>query len=122
VVRWTYLAETDAKAKRESEAGMMRHLQHFSSGHTSGYLGTVSDGGATSKRDYDALNRDIILHGSPATVIEKIERLRDLTGIRSVMLHYPPWYGYDKAMASLEMFASEVMPHFRAKTPARLRA
>ena len=122
VVRWTYLAETDAKAKRESEAGMMRHLKHFSSGHTSGYLGTVSDGGATSQRDYDALNRDIILHGSPATVIEKIERLRELTGISSVMLHYPPWYGYDKAMASLEMFASEVMPHFRAKAPARLRA
>ena len=38
------------------------------------------------------------------------------------MLHYPPWYGYDKAMASLEMFAREVMPHFKAKAPARLRA
>jgi hypothetical protein len=25
-------------------------------------------------------------------------------------------------MASLEMFASEVMPHFKAKAPARLRA
>jgi alkanesulfonate monooxygenase SsuD/methylene tetrahydromethanopterin reductase-like flavin-dependent oxidoreductase (luciferase family) len=122
VARWVYVAETDAKAKRESEAGMMRHLQHFSSSHTSGYLGTVSDGGGTSKRDYDALNRDIILHGSPATVIEKIERLRDLTGVTSVMLHYPPWYGYDRAMASLEMFASEVMPHFRPKASARRRA
>jgi alkanesulfonate monooxygenase SsuD/methylene tetrahydromethanopterin reductase-like flavin-dependent oxidoreductase (luciferase family) len=101
---------------------MMRHLQHFSSSHTSGYLGTVSDGGATSKRDFDALNKDIILHGSPASVIEKIERLRDMTGVRSIMLHYPPWYGYDKAMASLEMFAGEVMPHFKTKAPARLRA
>ena len=122
VVRWTYVAESDARAKRESEAGMMRHLQHFSSSHTSGYLGTVSDGGGTSKRDFDALNKDIILHGSPASVIEKIERLRDMTGVRSVMLHYPPWYGYDKAMASLELFAREVMPHFKTKAPARLRA
>src|SRR5262249_50804080 len=42
IARWTYVAETDAKAKAESEAGIMRHLKHFSSGHTSGYLGTVS--------------------------------------------------------------------------------
>jgi hypothetical protein len=51
VARWTYVAETDAKARAESEAGIMRHLQHFASGHTSGYLGTVSQGGATSQRD-----------------------------------------------------------------------
>jgi alkanesulfonate monooxygenase SsuD/methylene tetrahydromethanopterin reductase-like flavin-dependent oxidoreductase (luciferase family) len=122
VARWTYVAETDAKAKAESEAGIMRHLKHFASGHTSGYLGTVSEGGATSRRDYDMLNRDIILHGSPATVVEKIERLRDMTGASSVMLHYPPWYGVDKALASLELFATEVAPKLRTKPPARLRA
>lgn len=122
VARWTYVAETDAKAKAESEAGIMRHLKHFASGHTSGYLGTVSEGGATSRRDYDTLSRDIILHGSPATVVEKIERLRDMTGATSVMLHYPPWYGVDKALASLELFATEVAPKLKAKQPARLRA
>ena len=74
VARWVYVAETDAKAKRESEAGIMRHLAHFSSGHTSGYLGTVSQDVGAKPRDYDALARDIILHGSPATVVEKIER------------------------------------------------
>ena len=122
VARWTYVAETDAKAKAESEAGIMRHLRHFASGHTSGYLGTVSEGGATSRRDYDMLARDIILHGSPSTVVEKIERLRDMTGASSVMLHYPPWYGVDKALASLELFATEVAPKLRTKPPARLRA
>ncbi len=122
VARWTYVAETDAKAKAESEAGIMRHLKHFASGHTSGYLGTVSEGGATSRRDYDMLARDIILHGSPSTVVEKIERLRDMTGASSVMLHYPPWYGVDKALASLELFATEVAPKLRTKPPARLRA
>ena len=122
VARWTYVAETDARARAESEAAIMRHLGHFASGHTSGYLGTVSEGGATSARDYDMLSRDIILHGSPATVIEKIERLRDMTGASSVMLHYPPWYGVDKALASLELFATEVAPKLRASAPARLRA
>src|SRR5919197_801462 len=87
VVRWTYVAETDVKARRESEAGIMRHLAHFASGHTSGYLGTVSQNAGTSSRDYDSLARDVILHGSPATVIEKIERLQATTGVNSIMLH-----------------------------------
>jgi alkanesulfonate monooxygenase SsuD/methylene tetrahydromethanopterin reductase-like flavin-dependent oxidoreductase (luciferase family) len=122
IARWTYVAETDAKARTESEAGIMRHLEHFASGHTSGYLGTVSEGGATARRDYETLSRDIILHGSPASVVEKIERLRDMTGAGSVMLHYPPWYGIDKALASLELFAAEVAPKLRQPAPARLRA
>jgi alkanesulfonate monooxygenase SsuD/methylene tetrahydromethanopterin reductase-like flavin-dependent oxidoreductase (luciferase family) len=122
IARYVYVAETDAKARAESEAVIMRHLHHFSSGHTSGYLGTVSQGGATSQRDYDALDRDIILHGSPATVIAKLERLRDMTGVASLMLHYPPWYGVDKALASLELFAAEVMPKFKPPERARKSA
>src|SRR5262249_19830375 len=91
VARWVYVAESDP--------GLLRHLAHFSSGHTSGYLGTVSENAGTTGRDYDALSRDIILHGSPATVVEKIEELVAMTGVSSIMLHYPPWYGADKALA-----------------------
>ena len=100
----------------------MRHLKHFASGHTSGYLGTVSDKGGTAGRDYDALAREVVLHGSPATVIEKLERLHEMTGLGSLMLHFPPWYGVDKVLASLELFASEVMPKFKAGAPVRKRA
>lgn len=67
----------------------------------------------TSKLDYDSLLDSTILHGSPATVAAKIERLREM-GVASVMLHYPPWYGTEKAMAALELFAAEVMPKFKA--------
>jgi hypothetical protein len=45
-----------------------------------------------------------------------------MTGLASLMLHFPPWYGVDKVLASLEMFASEVMPKFKAGAPARKRA
>ena len=45
-----------------------------------------------------------------------------MTGAASLMLHYPPWYGVDKALASLEMFAGEVIPKFRPPQPARMRA
>jgi alkanesulfonate monooxygenase SsuD/methylene tetrahydromethanopterin reductase-like flavin-dependent oxidoreductase (luciferase family) len=113
IARWVYVAETDAKARAESEAGILRHQSHFASGHTSGYLGTVASAGG-SGRDYDTLSRDIILHGSPATVVEKIERLRDMTGAASIMLHYPPWYGVERALASLELFAAEIIPKFKA--------
>jgi alkanesulfonate monooxygenase SsuD/methylene tetrahydromethanopterin reductase-like flavin-dependent oxidoreductase (luciferase family) len=121
IARSVYVAETDARAKRESEAGIMKHFRHFSSGHTSGYLGTVSSEGATP-RDYDTMNKDIFLHGSPASVIEKIEILRDTVGGTSVMVHYPPWYGREKTLAMLEMFAAEVMPKFRTPEPQRKTA
>jgi len=122
VARWVYVAETDAKARRDSEAGIMRNLAHFGSGHTSGYLGTVSQDVGASPRDYDALTRDIILHGSPATVIAKIEELHAMAGNASVMLHFPPWYGAEKALASLELFATEVIPKFKDDPRVQKRA
>jgi alkanesulfonate monooxygenase SsuD/methylene tetrahydromethanopterin reductase-like flavin-dependent oxidoreductase (luciferase family) len=122
ISRLVYVAETDAIARRESEPGILRHLSHFSSGHTSGYLGTVQEKTVGNRSGYDALAHDIILHGSPATVAEKIAHLRDTTGASSLMLQYPPWYGVDKALASLELFATEVAPKFKAGPSARLRA
>jgi alkanesulfonate monooxygenase SsuD/methylene tetrahydromethanopterin reductase-like flavin-dependent oxidoreductase (luciferase family) len=122
IARLVYVAETDAIARRDSEGGILRHLEHFASGQTSGYLGTVQEKTIGGRTGYDALTRDIILHGSPATVADKIAHLRERAGATSIMLHYPPWYGAEKALASLELFATEVAPKFRASAPARLRA
>jgi alkanesulfonate monooxygenase SsuD/methylene tetrahydromethanopterin reductase-like flavin-dependent oxidoreductase (luciferase family) len=120
VARWVYVAETDAQAKKDSEEGLMRHLNHFFGGHQSGYLGQVSQGkgGISTGLDYDTLARSTIIHGSPATVIERIEELKAKSGCTSLMLHYPPWYGTEKAKASLELFAEEVIPRFRAASKA----
>ena len=54
-----------------------------------------------------------LLHGSPQTVIARLRELRDKTGLTSLLLHYPPYYGHDKAMRSLRLFAERVMPEFR---------
>jgi hypothetical protein len=70
---------------------------------------------AAGRSDYEGLQRDVILHGSPAHVIGKIEQLRSI-GANSLMLHYPPWYGSDRAIASLERFAGMVMPKFADAT------
>jgi alkanesulfonate monooxygenase SsuD/methylene tetrahydromethanopterin reductase-like flavin-dependent oxidoreductase (luciferase family) len=115
VARWVYVAETDAKAKQDSEEGLLRHLKHFFGGHQSGYLGQVSQGkdSVASALDYDTLARSTIIHGSPETVAERIEELQAKTGLASLMIHYPPWYGTENAKASLELFAREVMPRVR---------
>lgn len=115
IARWVYVAETDAQAKKDSAEGLIRHLNHFFGGHQSGYLGQTSQGkdSITSALDYDALARSTIIHGSPETVVARIQELKAKTGLASMMLHYPPWYGTEKAKASLELFAREVMPRLR---------
>ena len=49
-----------------------------------------------------------------------IARLREMqarTGMTSLLLHYPPYYGREKTMQSLKLFAERVIPAFRP--PAR---
>src|SRR6185503_17272036 len=113
VARWVYVAETDADAKRDSADGIVRHLTHFLGGATAGYLGNVSEKDRAVKLDYDELAATTLLHGSPDTVTRRLRELRDKTGLTSLLLHYPPYYGHEKAMRSLQLFAERVMPEFR---------
>jgi alkanesulfonate monooxygenase SsuD/methylene tetrahydromethanopterin reductase-like flavin-dependent oxidoreductase (luciferase family) len=113
VARWVYVAETDAEAKRDSAEGIVRHLTHFMGSATAGYLGSVSEKDRSVTLDYDELAGTTLLHGSPETVTRRLRALRDRTGLTSVLLHYPPYYGHEKAMKSLRLFAERVMPEFR---------
>ena len=113
VARWVYVAETDAEAKAHSAEGIVRHLTHFMGSATAGYLGSVSEKERGARLDYDELAATTLLHGSPQTVIARLRELRDKTGLTSLLLHYPPYYGHDKAMRSLRLFAERVMPEFR---------
>jgi alkanesulfonate monooxygenase SsuD/methylene tetrahydromethanopterin reductase-like flavin-dependent oxidoreductase (luciferase family) len=115
VARWVYVAETDAQAKADSEAGILRHFSHFDGKQTVGYLGVVSQGNQSGNpgSKYDDLCSHTIIHGSPKTVTEKIAAMQEATGCTSMMLHYPPYYGAEKTLASLTLFAEEVMPHFK---------
>jgi hypothetical protein len=76
VARWVYVAETDAAAKRDTEAGIVRHISHFLSAATLGYLGTVSEKQRMDTRDYDTLAATTLVHGSPDTVIARLRALR----------------------------------------------
>ena len=111
VVRMVYVAPTDAKAREESEAGIVRHMKSFMSG-TGGYLGDVTEKTDESAFAYDHLSRTTILHGSPDTVLRRIEEFAAI-GATSLMIHYPPYYGNERILNMLRLFAKEVLPHVK---------
>ena len=115
VVRMVYVAPTDAKAKEESEEGIVHHMKTFLSGvNAGGYLGDVTEKKDESAFAYDLLAETTILHGSPDTVIRRIEEFRKV-GTTSIMLHYPPYYGVQQTLDMLRLFAKEVLPHVQGK-------
>ena len=108
------MAETDAAARQESAAGIVRHLEAFLGKKTAGYLGHVSEKEGARAFDYDALLETTLIHGAPDTVIARIRALRAATRLDSLLLHYPPYYGEANLLKSLRLFAEEVMPALRA--------
>lgn len=110
VARMVYVGATDAKAREESEPGVTRHMKSFLSGGGTGrYLGEVAEKRDETAFSYDHLVKETILHGSPDTVIRKIEQLRNL-GTTSIMVHYPPYYGPERTLAMLRLLGKEVIP------------
>ena len=120
VARMVYVAPTDAKAREESEAGIVRHTKSFMSG-TGGYLGTVTEKRDESAFAYDHLVKSTILHGSPDTVLRQIEQFAAI-GTTSIMVHYPPYYGPERTLAMLKLFAKEVLPHAAKMGPGKVTA
>ncbi len=123
VCRMTFVGPTDAKAKELSEDGITSHMKSFMAGgaKTGGYLGDISDKSDDNQFAYDNLATNTLLHGSPDTVLRKIEELKAV-GTTSLMLHYPPYYGQERTLKMLRLFSKEVLPHVQAMDAPRLMA
>jgi alkanesulfonate monooxygenase SsuD/methylene tetrahydromethanopterin reductase-like flavin-dependent oxidoreductase (luciferase family) len=116
-----YVAPTDAQAKAESAEGVVRHVKSVVSNGTGRYFGAVTAERDDNALSYDNLVGSTILHGSPETVIRKIEAFRAV-GATSILLHYPPYYGPEKTSQMVRLFAKEVSPHVQALEAPRLAA
>ena len=122
VVRMVYVAPTDRQAKEESAEGLVYHMKSFLSGGGTGrYLGEVTEKRDDSQFDYDHLAATTVLHGSPDTVIRRIHEFGKI-GATSIMLHYPPYYGPERTLAMLRLFAKEVLPHVQPPPSPRAAA
>ena len=111
IARWVYIADSDKEARADTEEAIVKHISHFGGSGTSGYLGSVSEKG--NAINYDDLLATTLLHGSAETVIARLREMQARTDMTSLLLHYPPYYGHDKAMKSLKLFAERVIPAFR---------
>lgn len=112
VCRHTYVAETDAEAERimrEAYPAWYRNFIELFHKH----------GGMPANAQYtgdfdETREKDLLVFGSPATVRAEIERYIETIGTDYFVARFA--YGslsFDQSRAALDLFAEEVMPHFR---------
>ncbi len=113
IARWVYVADTDAAAKRDTSRAS-------SATSATSWARAPRATSATSRRRTGWTASPTTTWppppcctARPTTVIAKLRELRHKTGLSSLLLHYPPYYGHDNAMRSLRLFAEKVMPEFR---------
>jgi alkanesulfonate monooxygenase SsuD/methylene tetrahydromethanopterin reductase-like flavin-dependent oxidoreductase (luciferase family) len=122
VSRQIYVAATDAQALAEAKDAEMWYqdsLQRFQvperieDAHPSLQPGFRAAAERFKKVTWEKLVEETVAFGSPETVTRHIEHMREL-GIGHVLC----WMNFgglpqDKIRRSMELFATEVMPHFR---------
>jgi alkanesulfonate monooxygenase SsuD/methylene tetrahydromethanopterin reductase-like flavin-dependent oxidoreductase (luciferase family) len=125
-----YVADTDARAHEEAKAGIETLFNNFlpmpwemllPPGYTSNAslkatmkIRTALGSRARNQTIDELMANGTAVIGSPRTVLEKIERVREQTGLENLIVM--PQFGVmpDKfARRNMELFASEVMPKLR---------
>jgi alkanesulfonate monooxygenase SsuD/methylene tetrahydromethanopterin reductase-like flavin-dependent oxidoreductase (luciferase family) len=126
-----YVADTDERARAEAQAGIESLFNDYLNNPWEmllppGYMSLSSllrtmkmrkslGSGATRQTVDSLVDSGTAIIGSPQTVRDAIARVRDATGLNRLvsMLQFGVLPD-DLARRNMEMFASEVMPHFRS--------
>ena len=127
-----YVAETDRQAHAEGRQhvlwlyhkGLKHKFEHlfppgYMTDHSWGNLLRSGLGSYTEVSYEDLLAQGYAVVGSPATVRERLEELADELGFGLVnaLLHIGDM-PHDRTIRNMELFATEVMPHFRVQRSA----
>jgi alkanesulfonate monooxygenase SsuD/methylene tetrahydromethanopterin reductase-like flavin-dependent oxidoreductase (luciferase family) len=124
VSRHIYVAPTDAQAQAEAKDAELWYQDAFrrfviperiEDAHPSLQAGFRAMAERLGKINWDELVRDTLAFGSPDTVAAKIEEMRGL-GVGQLLC----WMNFgglpqDRVRRSMDLFAREVMPHFRSE-------
>ena len=111
---------SDAPNQQRTAIIIAAHGRHYLAEADGVKLQCVTRGKKTNVAVGDIVH--ITMTSPDQGVIDKIEELQAKAHNASLMLHFPPWYGADKALASLELFAAGVMPKFRREPRAQKSA
>ncbi|GAB3711340.1 LLM class flavin-dependent oxidoreductase [Nocardiopsis nanhaiensis] len=114
LVRDVYVADTMEQARKEFEQAVMNTYRWVT--HWRGLGNLMEEGEQLTDEhtlDFDMLMERNMLVGTPEYVREKIEELQHEVGLEHMMLWTThPGLQHGHAMRSLELFSTEVMPHF----------
>jgi alkanesulfonate monooxygenase SsuD/methylene tetrahydromethanopterin reductase-like flavin-dependent oxidoreductase (luciferase family) len=125
-----YVADTDARAREEAKAGIETLFNNFlpmpwemllPPGYTSNAslkatmkIRTALGSRARNQTIDELIANGTAVIGSPKNVLEKIERVRDQTGVENLITMLQFGVMPDAlAVRNMELFASEVMPKLR---------
>ncbi len=125
VTKHAYVADTDARARREAEPHERWYLDSFARSLRADGLTSMSEAARAqanefakriSERRWEDLIEDSLLIGSPSTVRDKVSQLQE-AGVGELVC----WMNFgglpiDQVRRSMRLFAEEVMPAFRPAT------
>ena len=118
VLRNTYIAGSMEEARRDAEAGIMSIFQYNDPYRgTQVFMNPGEEPEPGMKLSWDFLEPRALLVGSAEHVIERLEEHQEICGVDEILVGYHH-IGVEqkKTLRNLELFATEVMPHFQKKT------
>jgi len=115
-----HIAETEAQARKDVEFGLAQWVDYF----TRVAALPLAAGGTTVPEMIEMMNgTGLTVIGTPEMAIAQIERLREQSGgFGTYLFMGHEWADREATLASYELFAREVMPHFQASSPSLVEA
>ncbi len=109
-----HIAETEEQARADVEFGLPQWMDYF---QRVAALPLAPEGATTTAQMIDAMNGSgMSIIGTPEQAIAQIQRLIDQSGGFGTFLFMAhEWANRERTLASYELFAREVMPHFQGQ-------
>jgi limonene 1,2-monooxygenase len=115
-----HIAETEAQARKDVEFGLAQWVDYFSRVAAL----PLAAGGTTVPEMIEMMNgTGLTVIGTPEMAIAQIERLQEQSGgFGTYLFMGHEWADREATLASYELFAREVMPHFQASSPSLIES